>query len=270
MWKHGVTAALALSVGLLLGRRLPQGAGSERQKVPALKDAAPVEMRISAMAPPVARPIMTAESASAGKSAGDMLGLLQQLRALQKRGVINFQVPMFEHGKDRHLTKAAKEFLQISEAEGAEVDGAMDVARAKIGAIEAESAVVSQEVGTDKVTASVPSFPEQGGKIFDAVRQGIYAALGTERGEALEQLGGLESQMGDFGVRSREIEVTRSMEKNRTIFSFKDSSKTMGLDPSSGKWMPMGTSSSSGQYIGRASAVEMLGPLGEKMLPKHW
>lgn len=201
-----------------------------------------------------------------GEADGSLL-LLSRLAEMRKRKLLSFHVQMFDF--ERGLTKEVRELLQISESEAAQIDAAVAAARGRIGEMEAERAVVTNETKTGRLVITVPSFPEQGGKVFDEVRRQVLGVLGAERGNLFEELGAFEGTLWQFGARTREIEVSKQAGKEQGIILVKDVTRGINIDSVSGNPSPI-TMTSNSKLKGREETVKMLGRLGEKTIPPGW
>ena len=201
-----------------------------------------------------------------GAADGSLL-LLSRLAEMRKRKLLNFHVQVFDF--ERGLTKEARELWQISESEAAQIDAAVAAARGRIGEMEAERAVVTDETKTGRLVITVPSFPEQGGKVFDEVRRQVLGVLGPERGNLFEELGAFEGTLGQFGARTREIEVSKQAGKDQGTILVKDVTRGMNIDSASGNPSPI-TMTSNSKLKGREETVKMLGRRGEKAIPPGW
>jgi hypothetical protein len=154
---------------------------------------------------------------------------LRQVAQLKEQGLVAaVSVPMFLQipGQPPRLTEQFKRYFGLNREEVDRLEAAMVRASAEARAMELRYAQPGQpgegeEEGAWVVT--IPAFPEEGGRAFDALYGEFAMVLGSERLGLFEKLmpQQLDQLGGHFGARERRI-VIRPSEKRAGYYEYKD------------------------------------------------
>ncbi|HVU34723.1 MAG TPA: sigma-70 family RNA polymerase sigma factor [Opitutaceae bacterium] len=107
------------------------------------------------------------------------------------------------------LNEAALKIFDVTPAEHDALERAVDSATQRMTALEQQNATMTPD-GADKLTIRVQSFPEAGGKVYDALMKSFADTLGPDRNAAFLQLAAtqVDQAFSRFGAVERTVSVT--------------------------------------------------------------
>lgn len=127
------------------------------------------------------------------------------MRWMRQNGLLPY-VPFFNGGKISH------EFVSVyalTPSETAELSQASRQAKAKLEEMSSRRAQLDPSSNEKKLIVTVPSFPEEGGEVYDALLGRISATLGPERYALFDETSGtaLDQEFKGFGLARNRYEV---------------------------------------------------------------
>jgi RNA polymerase sigma factor (sigma-70 family) len=143
-------------------------------------------------------------------------GRLDALRAvldLKRRGLFSPDLTLM--GGTRIITNQFIDLFELSKEEAETLRQSIRDAANNLYALESTNTEVTSEPGGD-VKIVIKPFPEEGGAVYDEMRQTFAETLGPERFEAFMALGaaGMESALRDFGITRITRVVSREVSKD--------------------------------------------------------
>lgn len=266
MRKTWLMSGVSLVVGAALGYFLR---GTKENRVPPATAVAAAAEVIAVKpeavpAPPSSREAVPRDAVMVASTPQSRLELLRLLDEWQKQRLLSFRVEVFDQQK--HLSPALKQLLNISEAEAAVLNGATDGVLRRIGEIEARHATARRDPETGAIVMTVPSFPSEGGRLYDELVAKFAAVLGPERNEVFQQIGApsFEYSFGGFGVQQRTLTIQTEPAAGGTpqIIRLRD----QRVHPNTLLEHPGVVSShSDSAFLSRDELVRHLGPIGAKV-----
>ncbi len=215
----------------------------------------------------VEEPVVSAPVAKpAAPTGGDSLELLRRLQSM--RGVLSFSVRSFDI--NGHISTQLKTLFHISDAEETQLNAALDEAKRRRGAIEAGMATSRRDEKSGALIITLPTYPEQGGQIYDQLLSQIQQTLGADRAELFQGVCGQEFDRtyGEIGLQPHTYTVTRATDgQGQTGFEVKDEHATNPYVDAQGQARYGGSGWSQSRYANRSDLVKQLGALGEKLIP---
>lgn len=266
-----VLAALLIggAAGYRLGRTEAPAAVTVQAK-PETK-AAPGLKNLAGQSPAASRP-PTVPEREAGAKSPDKFGMLLAIQEMGKTGQASLNVTVFD--SDGNLSTAVKRLLDIDDAQAAALNGALLTVRQQASDLAVRLATVQPDGEHGGLVITIPSFPEEGGKIYDQMLAQSRAVLGQDRTNILMSL--FSNQYGDnnpanIGLETRTItvghkEVLDNSGNSRVFFTFKEERALMNLMVN-GKLSAGATSTSQGSATDRKQLVQALGAVGAKLIP---
>lgn len=196
-------AVLCLLIGFSLGRRAGQPADLPPHAAPTAAPPAGALPPTAVAETVLAEVTRTPEPQPVEPPIGLASSLAQLNQALRQK----FSVSMF--GAQGRIEDDFAHIFQLTAGERNALDRYAEEARTRLGHIEAQHAVISEQ-GEETLEIRIPPLPEEGGALFTTFVAQVRSVLGEERFAALRQLSahGLEAATrGRFGLSETTMEL---------------------------------------------------------------
>ena len=240
-WISILGGAVLFAVGWFVGR---QGT-----PVPAVAPTPPLAKSTAVNAPEVSEaPLKVAptkaaqvETAPVDFTSDDAVALVENLGGfervkfglwLARHGDMAGRFDLFEPGRlgrsSYLLNPKLQETFELSNAGMNQLQQAIDHARAEVSRIEQTLAQTGWDEKHEKWVIDVPSYPAQGGEVFDELHEALGAVLGAEKLPSFLDLHSrsIDRQFDQLGTKERRFLVERSTAGGKPTLTIKEEWKS--------------------------------------------
>lgn len=257
---------LALAVGFVGGWLVASRRTTESVTAPPAARA-PLRVLVAGPGRPTA-PAPSVAPAATTVTTRSNADFIHRMADLRKRGRLSWGIQILTPQGD--LDPGMRELLQITNAEARVINASLERAQARLKALEDSVGSARVDPSTGELVVDFPAFPEQGGKVFDDLMGVLQSTLGPERMALMQELSPqmLDLSLGGFGLQTKSISIKRAKVGDKLGYAAVTSTN-LTSNVINGRTVSGFSSTSTGQFVDRASLIRSLGSASRFVPPDY-